>query len=104
METDKGRVTDQHVLDVVTDAYTHTTHIMLSVIIMFSALLLAAIGVIVWQVEKRVETEREYESYEYYEYDVDQDAEDHGENIFVGRDYYGDKTACPLESDEGQNP
>lgn len=38
---DTGRKADQHVLDVVTDAYTHTTHIMLSVIIMLSALLLA---------------------------------------------------------------
>lgn len=72
---DTGRKADQHVLDVVTDAYTHTTHIMLSVIIMLSALLLAAIGVIVWQVEKRVELEREFETYETYEYDIEQDAD-----------------------------
>ena len=104
METDKGRVTDQHVLDVVTDAYTHTTHIMLSVIIILSALLLAALGVIVWQVEKRVELEREIVPFETYEYDIDQDADDNSTNYFVGRDFYGSQTARPCESDEGQNP
>lgn len=102
---DTGRKADQHVLDVVTDAYTHTTHIMLSVIIMLSALLLAAIGVIVWQVEKRVELEREFETYETYEYDIEQDADDNSNNVWIGRDFnYGSTPEDTCKSDEGQNP
>ena len=104
MEDNVKSISEQHALDIVTDAYTHTTHIMLSVIIMLSALLLAAIGVIVWQVEKRVELEREIVPFETYEYDIDQDANDNSTNYFVGRDFYGSQTARPCESDEGQNP
>ena len=94
MEERTKIVPEQYAIDVLADHASHTLHIMLAVIIIMAVLLIACIGVIVWQVEKRVAVEHEYESFETYEYDIEQNADNNSNNYLAGRDliYGGDAT------------
>lgn len=101
---DRKQAQEQRALDVMSDHFTHTLHIMLAIIIVIATLLMAAIGVIVYEVEARVELERDIVPFETYEYDIDQEADDDSANYFVGRDYYGGEAARTRKGDEGQDP
>ena len=93
---ERGKSTqDQRALDVFADHAAHTMHCLVAVIIVLATIVLACIAVILYQHDKRLQLEHEYESFETYEYTIDQDASDGGENNFVGRDlvYYGDSTS-----------
>lgn len=90
---ERGKVIqEQCALDVFADHAAHTMHCLIAVIIVLATIVLACIAVILYQHDRRVALEHEYESYETYEYTIDQDAGDGGENNFVGRDliYYGE--------------
>ncbi|MBR2086749.1 MAG: hypothetical protein IJ906_06375 [Oscillospiraceae bacterium] len=72
--------------------------------IVLACLVLLCILVIVQQHVARVRLEREFETEETYEYDVDQETDDGGDNYFVGRDFFNGQTKGDRQSDEEQNP
>jgi len=102
---------EQYAIDVLADHAAHTMHILLAIILVLAVLLVACIGVIVWQADARVKAEREhaeqlreieqeYEAFETYEYEIQQEADDGANNYLVGRDLiYGSDTESQSEGD-----
>lgn len=96
---------EQRSLDVLADHFAHTMHLMLAALIVLAVLLVGCVGVIIWQAEQRVELEREFETVEEYEYDIEQKADNSSNNVWVGRDYiYGSDTENAGQGDENPNP
>lgn len=93
----EGRKPDQYAIDVFADHAAHTQHILLAIILTLAVLLVACVGVIIWQADARVRTEKEYaeqlremeqeyEAFETYEYEIEQDADNGSNNYLIGRD------------------
>jgi len=113
---DTGRRQEERSIDVLSDNFVHTTHVMLAMVIVLALLLLACLGVVVYQHktfsaalqeehEKYIRLLDEIETIETYEYDVEQEADDNGINYFAGRDLnYGGEAARARESDKDENP
>ena len=54
------RKSDQYAIDVFADHAAHTQHILLAIILTLAVLLVACVGVIIWQADARVKVEREH--------------------------------------------
>lgn len=102
------RKSDQYAIDVFADHAAHTQHILLAIILTLAVLLVACVGVIIWQTDARVRAEREhaeqmqemerkhaeqmremeqeYEAFETYEYEIEQAADNGSNNYLAGRD------------------
>lgn len=116
METDKGRRQEERSIDVLSDSYVHTTHIFLVVVIVLSLLLLVCMGVVVYQHktfsaalqeehEKYIALLNKLETTETYEYEIEQEADDNSNNVWVGRDFfYGSNSKDAGEDHEDPNP
>lgn len=113
---DTGRRQEERSIDVLSDNFAHTVHIFLAVVIILALLLLVCMGVIVYQHktfsaalqeehEKYITLLDELETTETYEYDIEQEADDNSNNVWVGRDFfYGSDTESSRQSDEDENP
>lgn len=111
-----GRRQEERSIDVLSDNFTHTVHIFLVIVIVLSLLLLVCMGVIVYQHktfsaalqeehEKYITLLNELETTETYEYDIEQEADDNSNNVWVGRDFfYGSDAKDAGEDHEDPNP
>ena len=95
---------DDYYVDIIQEMAERTNRRAHVLNIVLACLVLLCVLVIVQQHVARVRLEREFETEETYEYKVDQDTDDGGDNYFIGRDLFNGNAESDGQGDEDSNP